>query len=42
MIEINRVRYSYLKEQFSDCDDLWAELKNFVATGDGTSAPATA
>ena len=36
MIEINRVRYSYLKEQFSDCDDLWAELKNFVATGDFT------
>lgn len=31
-----KVRYSYLQEQFADCDDLWAELKNFVATGDFT------
>ena len=31
-----RVRYSYLPEQFADIDDLWAELKAFVATGDFT------
>ncbi|MCG3770116.1 MAG: dTDP-3-amino-3,4,6-trideoxy-alpha-D-glucose transaminase [Nitrosomonadaceae bacterium] len=31
-----RVRYSYLAEQFADCDDLWSELKDFVATGDFT------
>lgn len=31
-----KVRYSYLKEQFSNCDDLWDELKNFVSTGDFT------
>ena len=30
------VRYSYLKQQFSDCDDLWEELKNFVGTGEFT------
>jgi len=30
------VRYSYLKQQFEDCDDLWAELKAFVPTGDFT------
>lgn len=30
------VRYSYLAQQFADCDDLWAELKDFVATGDFT------
>ena len=30
------VRYSYLAEQFSDCDDLWEELKRFVPTGDFT------
>jgi len=30
------VRYSYLPEQFSDCEDLWAELKRFVSTGDFT------
>ena len=30
------VRYSYLKQQFSDCDDLWEELKSFVETGDFT------
>lgn len=30
------VRYSYLKQQFSDCDDLWEDLKQFVSTGDFT------
>ena len=30
------VRYSYLKQQFEDCDDLWDELKRFVSTGDFT------
>lgn len=30
------VRYSYLKQQFENCDDLWAELKRFVPTGDFT------
>ena len=30
------VRYSYLKQQFSNCPDLWKELKRFVATGDFT------
>ena len=30
------VRYSYLRQQFSNCPDLWKELKNFVATGDFT------
>lgn len=30
------VRYSYLKEQFSECDDLWSDLKAFVSTGDFT------
>lgn len=30
------VRYSYLPEQFSDCEELWAELKKFVSTGDFT------
>lgn len=31
-----KVRYSYLKEQFSRSEDLWAKLKKFVATGDFT------
>ena len=31
-----KVRYSYLAEQFSDCNDLWDELKQFVPTGDFT------
>lgn len=31
-----KVRYSYLKEQFSNCDDLWQKLRNFVPTGDFT------
>ena len=30
------VRYSYLPQQFSDCQDLWDELKAFVQTGDFT------
>lgn len=31
-----KVRYSYLAQQFADIDDLWAELKAFVPTGDFT------
>ena len=31
-----RVRYSYLPQQFGEIDDLWAELKAFVPTGDFT------
>ena len=31
-----KVRYSYLKQQFDEADDLWADLKSFVATGDFT------
>ena len=31
-----RVRYSYLPQQFGDCEDLWRELKAFVQTGDFT------
>jgi dTDP-4-amino-4,6-dideoxygalactose transaminase len=31
-----KVRYSYLKQQFSNCNDLWTKLKKFVATGDFT------
>ncbi len=31
-----KVRYSYLKQQFSNCDDLWRNLKRFVSTGDFT------
>ena len=31
-----KVRYSYLPQQFSNCDDLWADLKKFVSTGDFT------
>ena len=31
-----KVRYSYLKEQFSNCEDLWIKLKKFVSTGDFT------
>jgi dTDP-4-amino-4,6-dideoxygalactose transaminase len=30
------VRYSYLAQQFAEIDDLWAELKAFVPTGDFT------
>ena len=31
-----KVRYSYLKQQFSNCNDLWSNLKKFVSTGDFT------
>ena len=31
-----KVRYSYLRQQFNDCDDLWIDLKEFVKTGDFT------
>lgn len=30
------VRYSYLRQQFEDSDDLWAQLKAFVPSGDFT------
>jgi aminotransferase EvaB len=30
------VRYSYLPQQFADADDLWAQLRAFVTTGDFT------
>ncbi len=32
----SRVRYSYLAQQFGDCEDLWQELRDFVSTGDFT------
>jgi aminotransferase EvaB len=31
-----KVRYSYLPQQFANIDDLWADLKAFVPTGDFT------
>ena len=31
-----KVRYSYLRQQFSNCEDLWRKLKKFVPTGDFT------
>tara|TARA_B100000767_G_C19772791_1_gene540969 strand:+ start:1205 stop:2314 length:1110 start_codon:yes stop_codon:yes gene_type:complete len=31
-----KVRYSYLKQQFSNSPDLWKKLKDFVDTGDFT------
>jgi dTDP-4-amino-4,6-dideoxygalactose transaminase len=31
-----RVRYSYLAQQFGDCEELWQELKAFVPSGDFT------
>tara|TARA_B100000989_G_C19532686_1_gene471024 strand:+ start:4246 stop:5349 length:1104 start_codon:yes stop_codon:yes gene_type:complete len=31
-----KVRYSYLKQQFGNCPDLWTKLKKFVITGDFT------
>jgi len=31
-----KVRYSYLREQFSNCPALWKKLKKFVSTGDFT------
>ena len=30
------VRYSYLPQQFAECEDLWKSLKDFVKTGDFT------
>lgn len=30
------VRYSYLRQQFSNCPELWTNLKKFVQTGDFT------
>ena len=31
-----KVRYSYLKQQFANADNLWKKLKKFVSTGDFT------
>ena len=31
-----KVRYSYLPQQFTDCEDLWQNLREFVSTGDFT------
>ena len=31
-----KVRYSYLRQQFSNSPDLWSKLKKFVKTGDFT------
>lgn len=31
-----KVRYSYLPQQFEECEDLWQNLRDFVATGDFT------
>ena len=31
-----KVRYSYLKQQFSNCPELWSRLKKFVLTSDFT------
>ena len=31
-----KVRYSYLKQQFTNCNNLWSNLKKFVSTGDFT------
>ena len=31
-----KVRYSYLRQQFSNCNDLWKKLKKFVRTEDFT------
>ena len=31
-----KVRYSYLPQQFGDCEDLWQDLREFVPTGDFT------
>ncbi len=33
---MKKVRYSYLRQQFSNCPELWKELKEFVKTGDFT------
>ena len=31
-----KVRYSYLRQQFSNCPELWSKLKKFVQSGDFT------
>ena len=31
-----KVRYSYLPQQFNDCEELWDDLRQFVKTGDFT------
>ena len=31
-----KVRYSYLRQQFSNAPELWSDLKKFVRTGDFT------
>ena len=31
-----KVRYSYLPQQFSECEDLWRDLRDFVSTGNFT------
>tara|TARA_B100000965_G_C19573814_1_gene750372 strand:+ start:360 stop:1463 length:1104 start_codon:yes stop_codon:yes gene_type:complete len=31
-----KVRYSYLKQQFNNCPELWSSLKKFVKSGDFT------
>lgn len=31
-----KVRYSYLPQQFADCEELWQDLREFVSTGDFT------
>ena len=31
-----KVRYSYLRQQFSNCPELWTDLKRLVQTGDFT------
>lgn len=36
MNNINKVRYSYLPQQFAEIDDLLLQIKNFVQTGDFT------
>lgn len=33
---MKKVRYSYLNQQFSNCEDLWKNLKKFVSSGDFT------
>ncbi len=36
MTQVQGVRCSYLAQQFSDCEDLWQKLREFVKTGDFT------
>ncbi len=36
MTNINKVRYSYLPQQFAEIDDLLLQIKDFVKTGDFT------